>query len=99
MLGYEQGSRVRGHHYADSLHGDDTKKPELLIQFGLSVNVTRYVVDRFMDANGGGRDCDDGVSGRILDSRCHIIPLHDEVRALQKQLNRLQAELRNLEEE
>ncbi|CQB52053.1 NADH dehydrogenase subunit II-related protein [Vibrio cholerae] len=29
----------------------------------------------------------------------HIIPLHDEVRALQKQLNRLQAELRNLEEE
>ncbi|CSC15683.1 hypothetical protein AB5A11_003130 [Vibrio cholerae] len=29
----------------------------------------------------------------------HIIPLHDEVRALQKQLNRLQADLRNLEEE
>lgn len=28
----------------------------------------------------------------------HIIPLHDEVRTLQKQLNRLQAELRNLEE-
>lgn len=29
----------------------------------------------------------------------HIIPLHDEVRTLQKQLNRLQAELRNREEE
>lgn len=70
MLGYEQGSRVRVHHYADSLHGDDTKKPELLIQFWLSVNVTRYGVNRFMDADGGGRDCDDGVSGRILDSRC-----------------------------
>lgn len=99
MLGYEQGSRVRGHHYADSLHGDDTKKPELLIQFWLSVNVTRYGVNRFMDADGGGAIVMTALAVESWIRVAHIIPLHDEVRTLQKQLNRLQAELRNLEEE
>ncbi len=36
-----------------------------------------------MDADGGGRDCDDGVSGQILIRVAHIIPLHDELRTLQ----------------
>lgn len=99
MLGYEQGSRVRVHHYADSLHGDDTKSQSYLFSFGLVLTLLGMALTDLWMPMVVGAIVMTALAVESWIRVAHIIPLHDEVRTLQKQLNRLQAELRNLEEE